>query len=87
MLASVNPVALVSLHMYWGGVLVQEASTTINCAYNWCFIPSMNGKKPLDGKSTPVQVGQGSISSLSVHEAPNTTSNNLDRKIRTLYLS
>ena len=72
--------------MDWGEVELKEASTTINCASHWCFLQSLNGKPPLDGKSTPVKVGQGDQSSLSVNEAPNKTSNNVDRKIRTIYL-
>ena len=73
--------------MDWGGVALQDSSTTINFASYWCFLPSINGKTLLDGNSTPVQIGQGGRSSLSVNEAPNTTSNNVDRKIRTLYLT
>ena len=72
--------------MDWGEVAFQEASTTINCASHRCFLPIMNGKTPLDGKSIPVQVGQGGQYYLSVNEAPNTTYNNVDRKIRTIYL-
>ena len=74
------------MHMDWGGVKLQEASTTINYASHRCFLPSLNENTPLDGKSAPVQVGQGGQSSLSVNETPNRTFNNVDRKIRTLYL-
>ena len=81
-----SKVALVSLHMDWGDIALWEASTTVNCASHRYLLPSLNGKTPLDGKSTPVKVGQGDQSSLSVNEAPNKTSNNVDRKIRTLYL-
>ena len=79
-------VALVYLHTEWCGVAIQEASTTINCAYHWCFLLILNAKTPLDGKSTPVQVGNGGRSYLSVNEAPNTTSSNVDKRIRTIYL-
>ena len=73
--------------MEWGGVSFQEESTTINCASYWWFLTSLNGKTPIDGKSAHVQVDQGDQSYLSVYEAPNTTSNNVGRKIRTLYLT
>ena len=72
--------------MEWVGVAFQELSTTINCASNRFFPTSLNGKTPLDGKYTLVQVGQGGRSSLTVNEAPNTTSNNVDGNIRTIYL-
>ena len=75
-----------SLHINRGEVALQEASTTIKCSSHMCFLPSLSDKTLIDGKSTLVQVGQGDRYSLSVNEAPNTTSNNLDRRIRTLYL-
>ena len=72
--------------MEWDEVVLHEASTTINCDSRRCFLPGLNGKTPLDVNSTPVQVGQGGQSSLSVNDAPSTTSNNVDRKISTIYL-
>ena len=74
------------MHMDWGGVKLQEASTTINYASHRCFLPSLNENTPLDGKSAPVQVGQGDRRFLSLNEAPNTISNNVDRKIKNLYI-
>ena len=77
---------MVSLHTKSGEVALKEASKTINFASHQFVLPSLNGKTILDGNSTPVQVGQGNRSSLSVNEAPDTTSNNVDKKIITIYI-
>ena len=50
-----------------------------NYTPHWCFLPSMNGKPYIGGKSNLVKVGQDNQSSLSVNDAPKKTSNNVDR--------